>query len=68
MYQPQAPKSDKLLELKTKLVVAKKVKNIPLCRILLDALNKQAESDAALAIDDFDAVEILDAEVNICDL
>ena len=66
--QPQAPpQSDKLLELKTKLMEAKKVKNMPLCRILLEAQKKQAESDAALAIDDFDAVDLLDAEVFISD-
>ena len=57
------PKSNKLLELEAKIAVAKREKNIPLCRILNEARKKQADSDSALAMDDFDAVEQLDSEV-----
>ena len=51
------------MELNAKLAIAKNIKNMHLCRIINEALKKQADSDTALAIDDFDKVIQLDAEV-----
>ena len=58
------PKSDKLVELEAKLIAAKKLKNLPLCKLLYEAMKKQVESDAALAADNFDAVFLLDNDVH----
>ncbi len=59
----QGPKNNKLVELKAKFEVARNIKNIPLCRVLSEAVEKQSDSDASLSINDFDAVVSLDAEV-----
>ena len=56
-------KSQKHLDLETMLVAAKKVANYPLCKLLVEATKKQAESDAALEADDFESAERLSAEV-----
>ena len=50
-------------ELEAKLVTAKRVKDISLCKLLVEAVQKQKQFDEALEQNLFDAVERLDAEV-----
>ena len=52
-----------MTELEAKLAAAKKIKDFPICKLLVEAVKKQKESDDALTNNDFDAVERLDAEV-----
>ena len=56
-------KSEKLVELETRLAAAKKAKHYPLCKLLVEVVKKQVESDVALEDNDFDSAERLDAEV-----
>ncbi len=65
VFFEQVPKSEKLLELEANLAAARKTRNTALCRLLSEAVKKQAEADAALEADDYDTVDRLDAEVSI---
>ena len=57
------PKSEKLVVLEARLTIAKKYRDMHLCRLLLEAVTKQSKSDYALLHHDFNSVEQLDAEV-----
>jgi len=57
-----------LIELEANLAAARKARNTVLCRLLSEAVKKQAEADAALEVDDYDSVDRLDAEVSILPL
>ena len=50
-------------ELESKLVTAKRVKDISLCKLLVEAVKMKKKFDEALEKNDFDAVERIDAEV-----
>ena len=64
------PKSEKLVEFEARLAAAKKakVKNYALCKLLAEAVKKQAEADAALEANYFDAAERLENEVRLSPL
>jgi len=63
----KASTSENLRKLETKLAAAKKVKDFPLCKLLVEAVKKQKESDNALENNDTDALERLSAEIEQLD-